>query len=117
MNKLTWGDSGLRDGADNLVLDSQQIIVTRTDHVPLLRFYESTRTVALGAYEDKDFAVRSAYCQAKSIPIIRRLTGGGTSYLYPKQISWSLTLPVQHLNIEQWLDIICMAVCNGLSNS
>lgn len=117
MNKLTWGDSGLRDGADNIVLDSQQIIVTRTDHVPLLRFYESTRTVALGAYEDKDFAVRSAYCQAKSIPIIRRLTGGGTSYLYPKQISWSLTLPVQHLNIEQWLDIICMAVCNGLSNS
>lgn len=117
MNKLTWGDSGLRNGADNIVLDSQQIIVTRTDHVPLLRFYENTQTVALGAYEDKNFAVRTAYCQTRSIPIIRRITGGGTSYLYPKQISWSLTLPAQRLSIEQWLDIICMAVCRGLYNS
>ncbi|MGR2913277.1 lipoyl protein ligase domain-containing protein [Acidithiobacillus ferrivorans] len=117
MNKLTWGDSGLRSGADNLVLDSQQIIVTRTDHVPLLRFYESTQTVALGAYEDRRFAVRPAYCQTRSIPIVRRLTGGGTSYLYRKQINWSLTLPAQRLSIEQWLDTICMAVCRGLYNS
>ncbi|OCB02900.1 lipoate--protein ligase [Acidithiobacillus ferrivorans] len=117
MNKLTWGDSGLRNGADNIVLDSQQIIVTRTDHMPLLRFYESTQTVALGANEDARFAVRSTYCQTRSIPIVRRLTGGGTSYLYHKQISLSLTLPAQHLSIEQWLDTICMAVCCGLYNS
>lgn len=101
MDQLLWGDSGLHDAAGNIILDSHQIIVTRVDSLPLLRFYGSTRAVALGAYEDNDFAVRAAYCQAESIPVIRRLTGGGTSYLYPEQIAWSLTIQAQEFNIEQ----------------
>ena len=28
MDKLLWGDSGLRDAADNIILDSHQMIVT-----------------------------------------------------------------------------------------
>ncbi|WP_163098219.1 DUF116 domain-containing protein [Acidithiobacillus ferrianus] len=117
MDKLLWGDSGLREAADNIVLDSHQVVVTRVDSLPLLRFYESARAVALGAYEDNDFAVRAAYCQAESIPVIRRLTGGGASYLYPEQIAWSLTVQAQESNIEQWLARLCIAMCNGLTNS
>ena len=117
MGKLLWGDSGRRDAADNIILDSHQMIVTRMEWFPLLRFYENNRAVALGAFEDRDFAVRTAYCRAESIPVIRRVTGGGTAYLCPDQVAWSLTIPAQEFSMAQWLERLCVAVCNGLSSS
>lgn len=38
MDKLLWGDSGLRDAADNIILDAHQMIVTRMESLPMYVF-------------------------------------------------------------------------------
>lgn len=91
---LFW-DSGLADGPRNAALDRAQMARSRARGETLLRLHRYHPTACLGAHEEPRHAVRAAYCAEAGIPVVRRITGGGSLYLDPDQLIWTLTAPLQ----------------------
>jgi lipoate-protein ligase A len=91
-DRLAAADTGLRDAAANLDLDRGQFAWCRDHRAALLRFHRSPPSAWLGAHEHERHALRGAFCRARGIPILRRLTGGEASYRDAQQLNLTLTV-------------------------
>ncbi len=91
-DRLAAADTGLRDAAANLDLDRGQLAWCRDHRAALLRFHRSPPSAWLGAHEHERHALRGAFCRARGIPILRRLTGGEASYRDAQQLNLTLTV-------------------------
>lgn len=97
-------DSALRSAQDNLALDAAMVASCRAGRYSgLLRFHRYEPTVSLGHHEPSTHAVRADYCAQEGIAIARRSTGGGSVYLDPEQLCWTLVFQRRLVNGESAL--------------
>jgi len=57
--------------------------------VPTLRLWENQKSVVVGRAQVADFETDVEYCKRNCIPIVRRVTAGGTVYNGPGNLNWS----------------------------
>ncbi len=117
-DRLAAADTGLRDAAANLDLDRGQFAWCRDHRAALLRFHRSPPSAWLGAHEHERHALRGAFCRARGIPILRRLTGGEASYRDAQQLNLTLTVAlgadVTRLPLEPWPALLGRALQTAL---
>lgn len=93
-DRLVVVDSGVSTAAANIVVDRAWLDGHGHDgRDSLLRFYRSRPSVWLGAHQFAEREVRLDYCARQGLPVVRRLTGGGTVYVDEQQFGWSLIVP------------------------
>ncbi len=112
-------DTGLRSGGENVALDrAQRFACARGDADAWLRFYGTYQTVSLGAHETAADAIREEYCSREGIGITRRLTGGGSAYLDPDQLCWTLALShpaaARERGMLQWMALLSTGAVQAL---
>lgn len=113
-------DTGLRSGPENLRLDRSQWRTAQRADVPncYIRFHRYLPTVSLGAMETPGHSLRPQYCRNNEIDIVRRVSGGGTVYLDPGQLCWTLTYPrpreATPLRQAEWMASLSGGVVRGL---
>ena len=67
----------------------------RTGGPPCLRFWEPDRAFVVLGYTNRAAAeVNLQECRARSIPVLRRMTGGGTVLQAPGVLNYNLVLPL-----------------------
>jgi len=96
-------DDGLRSAGEHAALDAR--LLRRN---PTLRFARYVTSAQLGAHELASIAVRGDYCEEQGIEAVRRLTGGGTLYLDPAQLCWSLAIPADHSHAAGLSEILAL---------
>jgi lipoate-protein ligase A len=82
----------LGDQYSNLALEEALFAEMRE---PVLRVWENKRAVVIGRAQKAEFETDLGYCRSNSIPIVRRITGGGAVYHGPGNINWSFFVPRQ----------------------
>lgn len=112
-------DTGLRSGPENIRLDRAQWREAQRAEAPFchVRFHRYLPTASLGALETPGHALRSEYCRRRDIDIVRRITGGGTVYLDPRQLCWTLTLscaPGDARRLADWMALLGEGVAAAL---
>jgi len=60
---------------------------------PVLRVWENKRAVVIGRAQKAEFETDLSYCVEHSIPVVRRVTGGGAVYHGPGNLNWSFFVP------------------------
>jgi len=117
-NRLAAADTGLRDATANLDLDRGQLAWCRDHRSALLRFHRSPPSAWLGAHEHERHALRGAFCRARGIPILRRLTGGEASYRDAQQLNLTLTVALRadatHAPLGPWPALLGRALQTAL---
>ena len=85
-----------RGGADNMAIDEAILTaVGRDQAAPTLRFYRwSAPTISLGHFQKHAQVARLPH-PFSSLPLVRRITGGG-AILHHAEITYSLILPADH---------------------
>ena len=111
-------NTGIRDGRSNVALDQALIDARKANLIPdtirFLRFYPS---VLIGRHQCLSREVDTACCEAESIGIGRRVTGGGAIYLDTDQLGWELIFDKKSLGLASLSEItkeICDAAAAGL---
>ena len=113
-------DSGLSRGPANIRLDRDQWQLTQRAPSPVcrVRFHRYLPTASLGAFETPGHALRAEFCRRHGIDIVRRVSGGGAVYLDPRQLCWTLTLPLARTTVKkslaEWLECLSRGVVKGL---
>jgi lipoate-protein ligase A len=80
---------------ENLALDEALFQLGEEEGVPSLRFWEpSCVFVVLGYTNRAAEEVRLAECRRRSIPVLRRPSGGGTVVQAPGILNYNLVLPI-----------------------
>ncbi len=96
MPALRLLDLTLSSPVENLALD--EVLLDELDELggdPTLRFWESDRLfVVLGRASRVTDEVDRATCEGDGIPILRRVSGGGTVLQGPGCLSYALVLPL-----------------------
>lgn len=114
-------DTGVRDGRLQIAFDEALIELHRAGRVPdTLRFLRFPPTALVGRHQAVGHELKLDHIRARSIGIVRRITGGGAIYLDPGQIGWELVLSRQRLPMPTLADYtraICTAVAGGLSKA
>ena len=84
------------DGPSNMAIDEAMLTaVGQTQSLPTVRFYRwSGPTISLGHFQ-RFAEVEQLAQRFKSLPIVRRITGGG-AILHDAELTYSLILPVKH---------------------
>ena len=80
----------LGDPYENLALEEALL---RGAKVPTLRVWDNQKSVVIGRAQLAGFETDLAYCAEHSIPIVRRMTAGGTVYNGPGNINWTFVFP------------------------
>lgn len=81
--------------AENLAADEALLGLAETEDVETLRLWESpTPFVVLGLSNRASQEVRVEACAARGVPILRRVSGGGTVVQGPGCLSYALTLRI-----------------------
>jgi len=62
---------------------------------PVLRVWENKRAVVIGRAQKAELETDLSYCIGHSIPVVRRITGGGAVYHGPGNLNWSFFVPRQ----------------------
>lgn len=62
---------------------------------PVLRVWENQKSVVIGRAQRADYETDVVYCRQRSIPIVRRFTGGGAVYNGPGNFNWSFFIPAE----------------------
>ncbi len=88
MADLLIRDSGVVDGAINNAVD--RAAMSRHDGGAELRFWRSTPTASVGAFQALDRELRLDFCRDQGLAVVRRPSGGGAIYLDPDQLGFSL---------------------------
>ena len=82
----------LGDPYSNLALE--EALFVEMKH-PALRIWENKKAVVIGRAQRAEFETDLAYCKDHSIPVVRRITGGGAVYHGPGNLNWSFFVPRQ----------------------
>jgi len=86
-------DTGLNRAELNIAMDRRWLVAhAQGERDNLLRFYRSTPSAWIGLHQWPERELRLHYCHRKGIDVVRRLTGGGTLYVDPQQLGFSLIL-------------------------
>ncbi len=90
--------------------------------ITTLRFWESpTPLVVLGRGSDVSTEVRAEVCASEKIPVLRRVSGGGTVVLGPGCLNFSLVLSLELrpelLGVQRSYEIILGTVISALGKS
>lgn len=86
-------DTGLNSAELNIAMDRRWLVAhTQGERDNLLRFHRSTPSAWIGLHQWPERELRLHYCHRKGIDVVRRLTGGGTLYVDPQQLGFSLIL-------------------------
>jgi lipoate---protein ligase len=62
---------------------------------PVLRIWENKKAVVIGRAQKAELETDLSYCSNHSIPVVRRMTGGGAVYHGPGNLNWSFFVPRQ----------------------
>jgi lipoate-protein ligase A len=94
--RMTLLDLTLPDPAENLALDEALLLTAEAGSgSEVLRFWESpTYAVVVGAGGSVAIDVNVAACEADSVPILRRASGGGTVVIGPGCLCFAVVLSV-----------------------
>ena len=93
---LRWIAENPADGPTNMARDEAMLLAVSSGAAPAtLRFYRwSSPTISLGYFQSySDYAALPP--PAGSLPVVRRLTGGG-AILHDLELTYSLILPLGH---------------------
>lgn len=86
-------DTGLNSAAVNIAMDRHWLAAhVQGERDNLLRFHRSTPSAWIGLHQWPERELRLHFCHRKGIDVVRRLTGGGTLYVDPQQLGFSLIL-------------------------
>ena len=80
------------DPSLGLAIEEVLLDVSRRDGCEAIRIWINKRAVVLGRSQSSAAEVDEAWAQALGIPILRRVSGGGTVYHYPGNLNVSLFL-------------------------
>src|SRR6185369_10225818 len=88
-------DATLPTPAENLACDEALLDLCEEAGVEVLRFWESRQPFVVVGYGNRiEREVNVEECRRRSIPILRRCTGGGTVVQGPGCLNYSLTLRI-----------------------
>jgi len=88
-------DHSMTTPEHNLALDEALFELCEEQGVPFLRFWEPACVfVVLGYTNRAGREVRLEKCHERSIPVLRRMTGGGTVLQAPGVLNYTLALPL-----------------------
>lgn len=88
-------DLSLISPEENLALDEALFELCEESAIPSLRFWEPSRVfVVLGYTNHAAAEVHLQECRTRHIPVLRRLSGGGTVVQAPGVLNYTLTLPL-----------------------
>jgi lipoate-protein ligase A len=111
-------DSGVIEGRMNIALGQAMIESHQDGLVPdTLRFLRFAPTVLIGRHQALHQEIDVDYCEANSIAMVRRITGGGAIYLDEGQLGWELVIDRSRLKKATLTDLareICEAAADGL---
>ena len=112
-------DTGLAGGIHNAAVDRACLEPGAWRHRGgVLRFHRSHPTASIGRNQALDRELRLDYCRQHDIEIVRRPTSGGTLYLDPAQLGFSLIIRQpggwRELALPQLLELGGTAVAAGL---
>lgn len=65
----------------------------REAKVPTLRLWENQTSVVIGRAQMAGYETDLTYCAEHQVPVVRRVTAGGTVYNGPGNLNWSFVLP------------------------
>jgi lipoate-protein ligase A len=88
-------DHSMTTPEQNLALDEALFELCEDGGPPCLRFWEPDRAFVVLGYTNRAAAeVNLQECRARSIPVLRRMTGGGTVLQAPGVLNYNLVLPL-----------------------
>ncbi len=114
---MRYLDLTLPTAAENLALDEALLEEAEAAHQPTetLRFWESTEPmVVVGRSSRVEIEVQSAFCEARRIPVMRRVSGGAAIVAGPGCLMYALVLSYEkrphlrtlgeaHQHVLNWL--------------
>lgn len=89
--------------------------------IPILRIYGwDNPSVTAGRFQNIQKTADVTFCSGKDIPVIRRVSGGGT-VIHDKEITYSLCIPVAYKSIPSSIDgsfrFLLQALCSALNDT
>ena len=75
----------------------EETLLRASEH-PTLRIWENQKSVIIGRAQRAEYETDLDYCEKHSIPVVRRITAGGTVYNGPGNLNWSYIVPT-----NRWL--------------
>jgi len=85
-------ETDLGDPYSNVALEEALFLEMKE---PVLRVWENRKSVVIGRAQKAEFETDLNYCAEHSIPVVRRVTGGGAVYHGPGNLNWSFFVPRQ----------------------
>jgi lipoate---protein ligase len=112
LTDLTPLDPALGLAIEEVLLDS-----VRTDGVETIRLWRNSRAVILGRSQSLSAEVDQVCAAKLDIPILRRISGGGTVYHYSGNLNISLFLKKrsQFPDVSSVFDFFGTTLCNALA--
>ena len=81
-----------RDPSYGLALEEAVLESARSERIDTIRFWVNDRSVIIGRSQSAEAEANLILLQRKHIPLLRRLSGGGTVYHYPGNLNISVFL-------------------------
>jgi lipoate-protein ligase A len=117
----TWRlivEPGPLSGARNMAVDERLFDLAASSPRTYLRFYQWARpTASLGYSQDPDKVVDAAFCAARGVAIVRRMTGGKL-VLHDREVTYSIASADAEVFTETLRDSyrrISLALIRGLA--
>jgi lipoate-protein ligase A len=91
-------DTGSLDGATNMAVDEALLVsFDPARDRPVLRLYGwNPPALSLGRFQQADAVLDLERCSARSVPVVRRITGGGVIY-HAAELTYSVVCAPRHL--------------------
>ena len=108
------------NAAMNLAIDEAILRALLEDHMPeTCRLWQNPPSVIVGRFQDVHAHVNIEACQRRNLPVLRRVSGGGTVYQDHGNLNYSLmvrtsSLPKVSTNVENSYGVFCGGLIEGL---
>jgi len=94
-------DTGFLSGPENMALDEALLENFTEDSTPVLRLYGwQPASISIGRFQKTEGFLDISRCREDSIPVVRRITGGGMIY-HHKELTYSIVCTPEHLGITK----------------
>lgn len=108
------------DGAVNLAIDEAILRGLLGGHsFQTLRLWRNPPTVVVGRFQDIRATVNVSMCRQLGVPVLRRVSGGGTVYQDYGNLNYSVIIHKSSFNgelenVEKSYDVLCGGITEGL---